>query len=122
LSGARRRYAYDGRAVHTSRALSGADFKITVAGQPASVDELFGDLDELARLGLVIDRDWGAAGASTIILARDQRPRDHAPARTRGGRRATACDRLRDADGRPRETFRRLAVDDALRILETVAQ
>jgi hypothetical protein len=55
--------------VHTSRDLSSADFRITVSGRPATVDAVLPGFDEHDRLGVVITEDWGAAGASTLILA-----------------------------------------------------
>jgi hypothetical protein len=55
--------------LHTSRALSSADFRITVAERPATLDDVLPGFDEHDRLGVVITQAWGAAGASILILA-----------------------------------------------------
>jgi hypothetical protein len=55
--------------VHTTEQLASADFAITLAGAPASVEELFPGFTELDRLGIVVRTGFGAVGASTLILA-----------------------------------------------------
>ena len=55
--------------MHTSEALSSADFQITLDGRPATLEDVLPGFDEHDRLGIVIDRNWGAAGAGTMILA-----------------------------------------------------
>lgn len=55
--------------MHTSRALSSSDFEIHADGGAATIDDLLPGFDERARLGIVVMRDGGAAGASTLILA-----------------------------------------------------
>jgi hypothetical protein len=55
--------------MHTSRALSSGDFEIRLDGARATVDDVLPGFDEHTRLGIVITRAGGAAGASTLILA-----------------------------------------------------
>jgi hypothetical protein len=55
--------------MHTSAQLRSEHFEISVGGRPGTIDALFPGFDERDRLGIVIDRDWGAAGASIVILA-----------------------------------------------------
>jgi hypothetical protein len=55
--------------MHTSRELRSTDFRITVAGRPAAFEAVFPGFTDLDRLGVVIGADYGAAGASTVILA-----------------------------------------------------
>ncbi len=55
--------------MHTSRALSSGDFEIQANGGQVTIDDLLPGFDEHARLGIVVTRDGGAAGASTLILA-----------------------------------------------------
>ena len=55
--------------MHTSQALSSDDFEIRVDGDRATVDDVLPGFDENTRLGIVITRAGGAAGASTLILA-----------------------------------------------------
>jgi hypothetical protein len=54
--------------VHTT-GLRADEFELEIAGQPASVEALFDGFDEHDRLGIVIARDDGAAGAAALILA-----------------------------------------------------
>jgi hypothetical protein len=55
--------------VHTTEQLASADFEITLAGGPASVESVFPGFTELDRLGVVVHTGFGAVGASTLILA-----------------------------------------------------
>jgi hypothetical protein len=55
--------------MHTSAALTSEDFRIVISGRPATLDAVLPGLDEHDRLGIVITETWGAAGASTLILA-----------------------------------------------------
>jgi hypothetical protein len=55
--------------MHTSRALSSGDFEIRADGDPATIEDLLPGFDEHTRLGIVVTRDGGATGASTLILA-----------------------------------------------------
>jgi hypothetical protein len=55
--------------MHTSRALSSGDFEIRADGDRVTVDDILPGFDEHTRLGIVITRSGGAAGASTLILA-----------------------------------------------------
>jgi hypothetical protein len=55
--------------MHTSRALSSGDFEIRTDGERATVGDVLPGFDEHTRLGIVITRAGGAAGASTLILA-----------------------------------------------------
>lgn len=55
--------------MHTSQALTGDDFAITVAERPTTLPDVLHGFDTLSRLGIVIDEDHGAAGASTLVLA-----------------------------------------------------
>jgi hypothetical protein len=55
--------------MHTSEELRSDNFTITVAGEPAGIETVFPGFTEHDRLGIVIGRDWGGAGASTVILA-----------------------------------------------------
>ncbi len=55
--------------MHTSQALSTADFQITLDGRAARLSDVLPGFDEHARLGVVVTQPGGAAGASTLILA-----------------------------------------------------
>lgn len=55
--------------MHTSTELRSEQFDITVDGERGRVETVFPGFDEEDRLGIVIGSDWGAAGASTVILA-----------------------------------------------------
>jgi hypothetical protein len=55
--------------MHTSTTLRSEHFEISVDGRPGTIETLFPGFDERDRLGIVIDCDWGAAGAGTVILA-----------------------------------------------------
>jgi hypothetical protein len=55
--------------MHTSAQLRSEQFDISIGGRPGTIQSLFPGFDERDRLGIVVDRDWGAAGASTVILA-----------------------------------------------------
>jgi hypothetical protein len=54
--------------VHTT-VLRSQDFAIAVAGEPATLDDVFPGFDGEARLGIVIHHRLGAAGAGSLILA-----------------------------------------------------
>jgi hypothetical protein len=54
--------------MHTT-GLRSHDFAITVAGEPATLDDVFPGFDARDRLGIVIHQRLGAAGAGSLILA-----------------------------------------------------
>jgi hypothetical protein len=54
--------------VHTTTLRSDA-FQITVAGRPATIADVFPGFDAQDRLGIVVTRSFGAAGAGSLILA-----------------------------------------------------
>jgi hypothetical protein len=54
--------------VHTTTLRSDA-FQITVAGRPATIADVFPGFDARDRLGIVVTRSFGAAGAGSLILA-----------------------------------------------------
>jgi hypothetical protein len=54
--------------MHTTGLRSDA-FTMTLAGRPATLDDVFPGYDEHDRLGIVIGDDRGAAGAGSLILA-----------------------------------------------------
>ena len=54
--------------MHTT-GLRSHDFRIEIAGTPATLQDLFPAFDERDRLGIVIASDHGARGAATLILA-----------------------------------------------------
>jgi hypothetical protein len=54
--------------MHTT-GLRSEDFAITIGGATATIDDVFPGFDEHDRLGIVIARDFGAAGAGSLILA-----------------------------------------------------
>lgn len=55
--------------MHTSRELSSAAFSVRIGGRPAKLGDVFDHFTEQDRLGVVVRRPCGAAGASTLILA-----------------------------------------------------
>ena len=54
--------------MHTTTLRSDA-FRITVAGRPATIADVFPGFDAQDRLGIVVTRSFGAAGAGRLILA-----------------------------------------------------
>jgi hypothetical protein len=55
--------------VHTSEELTGESFDITVDGRAATLDAVFPGFSERDRVGVVVRRPLGAAGASLLVLA-----------------------------------------------------
>lgn len=55
--------------MHTSRELSAASFAITVDGRPAELDAVLPGFGERDRVGVVVRRPLGGAGASLLVLA-----------------------------------------------------
>lgn len=55
--------------MHSSVELKSEDFEIAIAGEPAAVADLLPGFEEGSRLGIVLRDDFGAVGASGLILA-----------------------------------------------------
>jgi hypothetical protein len=55
--------------MHTSTELRRDSFELTVGGAPATVDELWPGFTAADRVGIVVDRPYGALGASNVLLA-----------------------------------------------------
>ena len=55
--------------MHTSRELSAASFAITVDGRAADLDAVLPGFTERDRVGVVVRRPLGGAGASLLVLA-----------------------------------------------------
>jgi hypothetical protein len=55
--------------MHTATELASSDFAIEIAGQPASLQDVFEGFSDRDRLGVVVRRPCGATGASALILA-----------------------------------------------------
>jgi hypothetical protein len=55
--------------MHSSGELTKDKFEVNVDGQPAWVDDLFPGFGEQARVGLIVRDDFGAVGASSLLMA-----------------------------------------------------
>ncbi|HWT22309.1 MAG TPA: hypothetical protein VN213_02265, partial [Solirubrobacteraceae bacterium] len=55
--------------MHTTKELSAASFAISVDGRPAALGDLFPGFGERDRVGVVVRRPLGGAGASLLVLA-----------------------------------------------------
>ena len=55
--------------MHTAQELSSASFAVSVAGRPADLDAVLPGFTDRDRLGVVVRRPLGGAGASLLILA-----------------------------------------------------
>jgi len=55
--------------VHSTRELSSESFAVSVAGRPASLDAVLPGFSDRDRLGIVVRRPLGLAGASLLVLA-----------------------------------------------------
>jgi hypothetical protein len=93
--------------MHTT-GLRSHDFRIEIAGAPATIEDLFPGFDEHDRLGIVITSDHGAAGAATLILAAVTAFYDRL--RARGEPFFAYADYFAFHVGRPRGSLRELDV------------
>jgi hypothetical protein len=105
--------------MHTT-GLRSDEFRITVAGRPATIEDVFPGFDEHDRLGIVIADDFGAAGAGSLILAAVTAFYD----RLRGGRRAffAYADYFAFHVGSDRGTLRKLDVYPAHKEMVVAAE
>lgn len=55
--------------MHSTKELSSDEFEILIRGAPSRLTDLFPDFDEQARLGVVIRKDFGAIGASSLLMS-----------------------------------------------------
>lgn len=55
--------------MHSSTALRSEDFEVIIDGRRAEIGELLPGFEEASRLGVVVREDFGAVGASSLVLA-----------------------------------------------------